>query len=389
MIRLFVCYSHADNAFRSRLETQLALLKRQGLLDVWTDQAILPGQEIDPVIAAELEAADVIVLLVSPNFIASNYCYEKEMTRAVERHRAAEAIVIRSSSDPVRGSRRRSVPSRRYRATWKPVSKYDDPDDAWHEVETEIRRLIKDLNRKRAGAAASEPSAPTPATARAPASAAVKLPRSFSDADRDDFVDEAFDKIAYALTASLQELRKCESRGQRTPPAQGRRRVHNHGVPGRQRDRGVPRVSCEAVPHDRDILLVRGGRNGDAVQREPLRCRRRCRNAPTSSWYGELRKGRPHLTDRGRSRGLSLAATAAEGHSLRHAECSARRCSACQAPKGANKRHDFRVSAMAMRMPDLEHTATSLGMDEGDYPIDHAASGLTPRSCSLRNLPRR
>ena len=47
--------------------TQLALLKRQGLLDVWADQAILPGQEIDPAIAAELEAADVIVLLVSPD----------------------------------------------------------------------------------------------------------------------------------------------------------------------------------------------------------------------------------------------------------------------------------------------------------------------------------
>ncbi len=67
MIRLLVSYSHADNTFRSRLGTQLALLKRQGLLDVWADQAILPGQEIDPAIAAELEAADVIVLLVSPD----------------------------------------------------------------------------------------------------------------------------------------------------------------------------------------------------------------------------------------------------------------------------------------------------------------------------------
>ena len=117
MIRLLVSYSHADNAFRSRLETQLALLKRQGLLGVWADQAILPGQEIDPAIAAELETADVIVLLISPDFIASNYCCETEMTRAVERHRAGEAIVIPLIVRPGRGSRRRLAPSRRYRAT--------------------------------------------------------------------------------------------------------------------------------------------------------------------------------------------------------------------------------------------------------------------------------
>jgi hypothetical protein len=82
-----------------------------------------------------------------------------------------------------------------------------------------LTNLIEDLNRKRAGAAASEPSAPTPAPARALASAAVKLPRSFSDANRDDFVDAAFDKIAYALTASLQELESAN------PEVKGRLRL--------------------------------------------------------------------------------------------------------------------------------------------------------------------
>ncbi len=203
MTRLFVSYSHPDDAFRKRLETALALLKRQGLVDVWTDQAILPGQEIDPAIAAELEAADVIILLVSPDFLASNYCFEKEMTRALERHCAGEAVVIPLIGRPCSWQQTPLGAVKAIPRDGKPVSKYADPDDAWHEVETEIRRLIEALNRKRADTSASAPGEPTPARA---VSAAVRLPRSFSDADRDDFIDQAFETIADTFTASLQEL---------------------------------------------------------------------------------------------------------------------------------------------------------------------------------------
>lgn len=124
------------------------------------------------------------------------------MTRAVKGHRAGEAIVIPLIVRPCSWQQTPLGAVKAIPRNGKPVSKYDDSDDAWHEVEAEIRRLIEDLNSKKAGAAASQPSAPTTAPPRAPASAAVKLPRSFSDADRDDFVAQAFDKIAYGETVS-------------------------------------------------------------------------------------------------------------------------------------------------------------------------------------------
>ncbi len=89
-----------------------------------------------------LEAADVIVRLVSPDFIASNYWYEKEMTRAVERDRAGEAIVIPLIVRPCSWQQTPLGAVKAIPRDGKPVSTYDDSDDAWHEVETEIRRLI-------------------------------------------------------------------------------------------------------------------------------------------------------------------------------------------------------------------------------------------------------
>jgi len=132
MTRLFVSYSHVDEAYRKRLGTALALLKRQGLIDVWTDREILPGEEIDPRIAAELDRADVILLLVSPEFLASDYCYEKEMARALERHRAGKAVVIPLILRPCSWKRTSLGGLLAIPRDGTPVSKFADPDDAWH-----------------------------------------------------------------------------------------------------------------------------------------------------------------------------------------------------------------------------------------------------------------
>jgi internalin A len=93
-IRLFYSYSHKDEALRDELETHLKLLQRQGLIEPWHDRRIAPGQEWKGEIDRNLERADIILLLVSADFIASDYCYDIEMTRALERYEAKEAQVI-------------------------------------------------------------------------------------------------------------------------------------------------------------------------------------------------------------------------------------------------------------------------------------------------------
>lgn len=92
--KLFFSYSHADEDLRDTLEKHLSALKHQGLIETWHDRRILLGDELDNEIADNLEQADVILLLISADFIASRYCYSVEMKRAIERHETGKARVI-------------------------------------------------------------------------------------------------------------------------------------------------------------------------------------------------------------------------------------------------------------------------------------------------------
>ena len=82
MPSVFFSYSHADEGLRDQLEKQLSLLKRQGIIDVWHDRRIDAGEDFGKAIDYHVETDDIILLLVSADFLDSDYCYEKEMIRA-------------------------------------------------------------------------------------------------------------------------------------------------------------------------------------------------------------------------------------------------------------------------------------------------------------------
>src|SRR6266567_6317476 len=93
-INIFYSYAYEDERLRKKLETHLALLQQQGLITGWHDSEISAGTEWAHEINAHLEAAQIILLLVSSSFLASKYCYSSEMLRALERHEAGTARVI-------------------------------------------------------------------------------------------------------------------------------------------------------------------------------------------------------------------------------------------------------------------------------------------------------
>ena len=93
-VTIFFSYAYHDEAYRDALELHLSLLKRQGLVAGWHARKIQPGEDFAAVIDENLEAASLILLLISPHFIASDYCWEKEMTRALERHDEGTARVV-------------------------------------------------------------------------------------------------------------------------------------------------------------------------------------------------------------------------------------------------------------------------------------------------------
>lgn len=208
MATVFFSYSHADEELRDQLEKHLTMLKRQGVIETFHDRRIPAGNEIDSSISAELERADVILLLVSPDFLASAYCYDVEMQRALQRHGLGEARVI-----PVilRHCDWHSAPFGKLMATprdGKPARAFPDLDEAFLQVAQAIRHAVAGRgDRVTAAATATLPvEQPVIRSASSPRSSNLRLPRSFTDADKDRFRDDAFEYIAKYFENSLAEL---------------------------------------------------------------------------------------------------------------------------------------------------------------------------------------
>lgn len=93
-IEVFFSYSHKDEGLRDKLETHLSILKHRGLISAWHDRRIDAGEEWEGKIDEHLNSAQIILRLISSDFLASSYCYDIEMKRAMERHDSGEARVI-------------------------------------------------------------------------------------------------------------------------------------------------------------------------------------------------------------------------------------------------------------------------------------------------------
>ena len=139
MVTIFISYSHADEELRRQLDVHLAALRRQGVVDIWHDRKILAGEEFANEIDGALSTANIILLLVSADFINSDYCFSIEMTEALQRHERHEAVVI-----PVilRACDWHDLPFGKLRATptdGKPVRLFADLDSAFLEVVRDIK----------------------------------------------------------------------------------------------------------------------------------------------------------------------------------------------------------------------------------------------------------
>ncbi|MCP4698112.1 MAG: ROK family protein [Gammaproteobacteria bacterium] len=146
-IELFISYSHQDESWRDKLETHLAILKRQGVISTWHDRKIEPGVEWAGEIDKHIESADVILLLISPDFLASTYCYEIEMKRALQRHEKKDArvipVILRPSDwKPTPFSKLQAVPR-----DGVAISKWGDEDDAFLSIAENIRQISQTFGR--------------------------------------------------------------------------------------------------------------------------------------------------------------------------------------------------------------------------------------------------
>jgi internalin A len=148
-ISLFYSYSHKDETLRNELETHLKLLQRQGLINTWHDRQIEAGEEWKQKIDDNLERANIILLLVSANFIASDYCYAIEMKRALERHEKGEARIIPVIIRDVNWGKAPFAKLQALPKDGKAVTKWANKDTAWKNVSEGIERAAESVRQKR------------------------------------------------------------------------------------------------------------------------------------------------------------------------------------------------------------------------------------------------
>jgi hypothetical protein len=207
MAQLFFSYSHKDEDLRNELETHLALLKRQGIISAWHDRRINAGNDFEEQISSEIESSQIILLLISANFLASDYCFDREMTRALEKHEEGSAVVIPVILHPCDWHSAQFGNLRATPTDGKPISMYANQHEAFSIVAKDVRQVAESFLDKTTRA---EPTKNTDHLAEkeshADRSSNLRIKRKFDDHERDEFLENSYEYIARYFDGSLQEL---------------------------------------------------------------------------------------------------------------------------------------------------------------------------------------
>lgn len=211
MVKVFFSYSHKDEQLRNLLEEHLALLKRQGIIGSWHDRRISAGSNIGEEISEHLEAANLILLLVSASFMASDYCFEKEMGRALQKHGDRTATVVPVILHPCDWQ---SSPFGQLRATptdGKPISMHANTHEALSLVAKDVREIAERLQSPAQDNTPEAVDARQPHSlerAPSPRSSNLRIKRTFPDHEKDQFLEDCYEYIVRYFDSSLDELQE-------------------------------------------------------------------------------------------------------------------------------------------------------------------------------------
>lgn len=144
-LRIFFSYARQDENLRSELENHLKILQRLNLIETWTDRDISAGEEWKSEINTGIENAQIILLLISSDFIASDYCYEIEMKRALERHESGEARVIPIILREVNWKLAPFAHLQPLPTSGRPIVNWGNRDSAWQSVSDGLIKVVEDI----------------------------------------------------------------------------------------------------------------------------------------------------------------------------------------------------------------------------------------------------
>lgn len=145
-LKCFVSYSHKDIKMFGEFSEHIKCLERIYDIDYWYDGKIVPGENIDDSIKSQLNSADIIFLLVSPSYISSYYCYEKELKDALQRHlegkcKVVPVIIKKYTQGEYIFSDLKFVPT-----DGRAVTSFKSHNDGFVDAVTGITKLLEDVD---------------------------------------------------------------------------------------------------------------------------------------------------------------------------------------------------------------------------------------------------
>jgi hypothetical protein len=203
MFKAFISYSHIDERILERLHVHMAVLKRDGKIASWYDKEILAGGDLNTDISSALSDSDIFLAIVSPDYLNSQYCYEKEFQEALKMQERGQIIIVPIIAEPCDW---KSSPFGSMKAVpkdGKPVSEWTNENVAYLNIVDELRRLMnaKQFPRKAFGTTNVPIQIPTKN---------YKVKRDFTEVDRLNFKEDSFETIRNYFKESLEEINGVE-----------------------------------------------------------------------------------------------------------------------------------------------------------------------------------
>lgn len=144
-LKVFYCYAHEDESFRDELDKHLEALKREDQIITWHDREIQPGIKYADEIDRHLRTSDILLLLVSPDFMHSDYCYGIEMRQAMQMHRDGVARIIPIILRPADWGTTDIILFQSLPKDGKAITKWRNRDDAYLDIVNGIRKVVTHL----------------------------------------------------------------------------------------------------------------------------------------------------------------------------------------------------------------------------------------------------
>jgi hypothetical protein len=195
----FISYSHADEKYLERLHKHLAMLQRDGSLDAWSDHKILPGEKFNEKINSSLENSGIFLALLSPDYLASAYCYELEFKQALRMAKAGKIRIIPIILEPCEWKASPFGEIMALPKDGRAISEWTNQNNAFLDVVSGLRRVLEAPNVVTTSEMKTN-------EVQAVSGRRVRLKQDFDAIDKAEFADRAYETIRKYFEASCAEL---------------------------------------------------------------------------------------------------------------------------------------------------------------------------------------